>query len=160
MKTLKTLLNESLNSQKINEVITIPADYKKFWKWVDAVEKIAGNDLASIINDSYSDKKNYNDFYEILYNMKLKVRDFNEYCDAFSSIANDILDYDCDEGGSDDDCQYASWEIPFKGEKDYKYCVKNEVNDGEAYFGEHCGYAMDPESYKEFIDTCKNGVEP
>lgn len=151
MKSLSASINPVL--ERYNST-----DERVFWKWIDdlgcedAIDEIVG-----------SKKNDYDKFYKLVSDLGTTVEEFSKFIEIFFDKANEmgeIIENDEDADLSDDGTEYASWSSPFYGKKKYDEAINledwHEVCDERT--GEHCGYAMDEDSYSDWLED--NDVKP
>ena len=151
MKDLKECLEESLNNTD-KPIHESAKDEKVFWQWI---EDLGGEEVIEVINKSA--RNDYEDFYKLVSGLGTTTDEFEKFVDIFYEKSNAILELiedDDDAGMSDDGCEYASWSSPFYGKKKYEKALKSEDwrSVSDKYEGENCGYAMDSDSYEEWLE--------
>lgn len=155
MKNLTDYVVEHL--QQINERYN-STDERVFWKWI---EDLGGEEVIEVINKS--SKNDYNDFYKLVSDLGTTTDEFAKFSEIFYDKAiemAEIIKNDDDAGLSDDSIEYASWSSPFHGKKKYEEALKKGdwTSICDEYEGEHCGYAMEEDSYSDWLED--NNVEP
>lgn len=154
MKNLKDLIKENFitkdNTQdNVSTVNEAKVNEKLFWKWIKELGEV---EMMDEINDAESGEPLYKKAYEL----GTTVEQFEEFVEIFYELSNKFNDlmYDEDLGfGSDDRNEYASWSAPFHGEQAFNKALKAKkvYSVCDQYQGEEVGYAMDSESYKEYL---------
>ena len=119
MKSLGKVIKESLIKESMNDNI--------FWKLIADIQKANG---GSAYFASEEDARKA--LQKVFHNDVKKAVEFGE---AFYEKADKILDK-CEIEGSDDECQYVSWDVVIscKDKKEYMAILKDKYASGDSEY--------------------------